>query len=128
LDAGDTFQKYIAAMAKKKEESSKPERRVPPWHCMSKEEVIKEMGLKPDLRKTGLTTAEAAERLAKYGENKLTEAEKESLLVRIWKLNYNVLVGILVFVAIISAASAFAGIGNATQNWIQVGIIVAVIA
>ena len=47
--------------------------------------------------------------------------------MKIWKLNYNVLVGILVFVAIISAASAFAGIGNATQNWIQVGIIVGVI-
>ena len=115
-------------MAKEKEATPSEERQVPPWHCMTKEEVIKEMGLQPDVRKTGLTTAEATDRLAKYGENKLTEAEKESLLVRIWKLNYNVLVGILVFVAIISAASAIAGIGNATQNWIQVGIIVAVIA
>ncbi len=114
-------------MAKKEEKQPEQERRVPPWHCMTKAEVCKEMGLPEDIRKTGLTTAQAAERLEKFGENKLTEGEKESLLVRIWNLNYNVLVGILVFVAIISAVSAFAGIGNVAQNWIQVGIIVGVI-
>lgn len=113
----------------KKEAEKTPEvvREVPPWHCMSKEEVCKEMGLKEDIRRTGLTTAEAAARLEKYGENKMTEAEKETLLQKIWNQINNVLVGILVFVAIISAISAFAGIGNVAQNWIQVGIIVAVI-
>jgi magnesium-transporting ATPase (P-type) len=100
---------------------------VPPWHVMTKEEVIKQMKLKEDIRKTGLTTAEAAERLLKFGENKLTEAEKESLLQKIWNQVNNVLVGILVFVAIISAVSAIAGIGNVAQNWIQVGIIAGVI-
>lgn len=85
------------------------------------------MGLRLDIRKTGLTSTEAAERLSKFGENKLTEAKEESLLMRIWKLNYNVLVGILVFVAIVSAASALSGVGNTTQCWIQVCIILAVI-
>jgi magnesium-transporting ATPase (P-type) len=113
----------------KKSKVAEPEvvRDVPPWHCMTKEEVIKEMGCVPDIRKVGLTTAEAEARLAKYGQNKLTEQEKISLLERIWHHVNNVLVGILVFVAIISIISAFAGIGNEVQNWIQVGIIVAVI-
>lgn len=116
-------------MVKKKEESPpEQERDVPAWHCMTKEEVCREMGLREDIRKIGLTSEEAAERLAKFGENKLTEAKEESLLLRIWNLNYNVLVGILVFVAIVSAASALARIGNPTQNWLQVCIILAVIA
>jgi Ca2+-transporting ATPase len=100
---------------------------VPPWHTMTKEECYKQMEVKDDIRKTGLTTAEANARLEKYGENRLTEKEKETLLQKIWKQVSNVLVGILVFVAIISAASAFAKIGNVVQNWIQVGIIFAVI-
>lgn len=115
-------------MSKKKETSPEREREVPPWHCMTKEEVCKEMGLREDIRRTGLTSEEAAERLAKFGENKLTETKAESLFMRIWHLNYNVLVGILVFVAIVSAASAIAKIGNPTQNWLQVCIIIAVIA
>ena len=101
---------------------------MPPWHNMTKEEVIKELELSDDIRKKGLTSVEAAKRLEKYGENKLTEKEKETLLQKIWKQVANVLVGILVFVAIISAVSAIAGVGDPVQNWIQVGIIFGVIA
>lgn len=100
---------------------------VPPWHIMTKEEVIKELDLPSDVRKKGLTPAQVAERLEKYGENKMTEGEKETLLQKIWNQINNVLVGILVFVAIISAISAFVGVGNAAQNWIQVAIIAGVI-
>ena len=42
----------------------------------SPQEVLEELGSCP----TGLTEAEAAERLAKHGPNKLKEAEKPSLL------------------------------------------------
>ncbi|KAG7344076.1 cation-transporting P-type ATPase [Nitzschia inconspicua] len=94
---------------------------------MTKEEVLKELDLPADIRKKGLTDEQANERLEKYGENKLTEKEKETLLQKIWKQVNNVLVGILVFVAIISAVSAIVGIGSVLQNWIQVGIIVGVI-
>lgn len=114
-------------MAPPKVEEKEPTRRVPPWHCMTKEEVFKELELPDDIRKNGLTDAQAIERLEKYGENKLTENEKETLCQKIWHHVSNVLVGILVFVAIISAISAFAGIGSKLQNWIQVGIIVGVI-
>ena len=44
----------------------------------SPQEVLEELGSCP----TGLTEAEAAERLAKHGPNKLKEAEKPSLLQR----------------------------------------------
>lgn len=100
---------------------------VPPWHCMTKEEVIKAFKLNEDVRRTGLTSDQAAERLEKFGENKLTEQEKESLLQKIWNQVNNVLVGILVFVAVISAVSAITGVGDPVQSWIQVGIIFGVI-
>ncbi len=100
---------------------------VPQWHCMSKEEVIKELGLPADIRCVGLTTAEAQARLEEYGENKLTETEKESIWHKIWRQLNNVLVGILVFVAVISTVSAFLADGSALEYWIEVGIIVAVI-
>ena len=45
----------------------------------SPQEVLEELGSCP----TGLTEAEAAERLAKHGPNKLKEAEKPSLLQRL---------------------------------------------
>ena len=114
-------------MGKKEPEIPVEDRVVPPWHTMTKEEVLKEMGLDSNIRRTGLTAAEAAARLEKYGENAMTAEEKETLLQKIWNQVNNVLVGILVFVAIISAISAFIGVGNVAQNWIQVGIIAAVI-
>jgi magnesium-transporting ATPase (P-type) len=120
-------QNYIKIMTKKEPEIPVEERVTPPWHTMTKEDVLKEMGLNPNIRRTGLTAAEAAARLEKYGENQMTAEEKETLLQKIWKQINNVLVGILVFVAIIAGVSAFVGIGKVAQNWIEVGIITGVI-
>jgi magnesium-transporting ATPase (P-type) len=108
----------------KKEEESVP---VPPWHVMTKEECFKELGVPADIRKKGLSAAEVNTRLEQYGENKLTEGERETLCQKIWHHINNVLVYILIFVAIISGISALTGVGSALQNWIQVGIIVGVI-
>jgi len=102
----------------------------PPWHTMTKEDVIKELGLPSDIRKRGLTTAEAQERLEKYGENQLTMKEKESILVKIWNQVNNILVLILVIVAVISVVTAFvipSNINPTYTNWIQVAIIAGVI-
>ena len=44
----------------------------------SPQEILEELGSCP----TGLTEQQAAERLAKYGPNKLQEAEKPTLLQR----------------------------------------------
>jgi len=102
----------------------------PPWHTMTKEDVLKELGLPSDIRKKGLTAAEAQARLEKYGENKLTETEKEGLLKKIWNQVNNILVLILVIVAVISVVTAFvipSAVNPTYTNWIQVAIIVGVI-
>ena len=111
----------------KKMEAPVEDRVTPPWHTMTKEEVLEEMGLNPKIRRTGLTAAEAAARLEQYGMNQMTAEEKVTIWQKIWHLINNVLVGILVFVAIVSSITAIVGVGNVVQNWIQVGIIVAVI-
>jgi len=102
----------------------------PPWHTMTKEEVIKELDLPSDIRKIGLTAAQAAERLEKYGENALTEKKKETLLQKIWNQLNNILVLILVIVAVISLVSAFVippEINPRYTNFLQIAIIAGVI-
>merc|ERR1719162_2336535 len=102
----------------------------PPWHTMTKEDVMKELGVSSDIRKCGLTTAQAEERLAKYGENRLTEKEKESLLRKIWNQVNNVLVLILVIVAIVSGVVAIVippEVNPRASSIIQIFIIVGVI-
>ena len=47
-------------------------------YTQSVEEVLQDLGVGAD----GLTTAQAQERLEKYGPNKLKEAEKPTLLQR----------------------------------------------
>src|SRR4051812_23740767 len=47
----------------------------PVWHVLSLEGAVRELGVEPE---RGLTSAEAAERLARYGPNKFTEAKAES--------------------------------------------------
>lgn len=103
-----------------------------PFHAKSKEECYAELGCPADLHKSGLTAADAAKRLEQYGPNKLTEKEKVTIWQRIWHQVANVLVGILVFVAIVSAVQAVrASIDDFTDgvitNSIQVGLIAFVI-
>ena len=110
-------------------EASAEKATVPAYHVMTKEEVISELGLNPDVRRTGLTTAEAKARLEQYGYNQLTEKEKVTLLQRIWKQVNNVLVGILVFVAVVSLIKGIASSDSETRltNFIEVGLITFVI-
>lgn len=100
-----------------------------PWHASSKEACFEELDCPENIQKDGLTSADAAARLQKYGPNRLAEKEKVTLLQRIWKQVANVLVGILVFVAIVSAVRAATATEteNIITNWIQVGLIVFVI-
>lgn len=113
----------------KKEVKEEVELPSTPWHAMDLDAVYKELGKDASLLKSGLTSAEAAQRLEQYGENKLSEKRKVTLLEKIWNQVANVLVGILVFVAVVSAIRA----GTASDsnviltNWIQVGLIVFVI-
>ena len=99
------------------------------WHCATQSECFKELGKDDNLLRTGLTTAEAQARYEQYGPNKLSEKEKVTLLQRIWDQVGNVLVGILVFVAVVSAIRAATADINEDKvtNTIQVGLIVFVI-
>jgi magnesium-transporting ATPase (P-type) len=100
----------------------------PHWHAMTPEEACSTLGLNPGIRKSGLTTAEANARLEQYGPNQLTEKEKVSLLMRIWKQVSNVLVGILVFVAVVSLIKGIVSSGeDRITNFIEVGLITFVI-
>ena len=76
-----------------------------PYHTMTKEEAIAELGLSADIRRLGLTTSEAKARLEKFGYNQLTEKEKVTLLQRIWKQVNNVLVGILVVGCVVTCST-----------------------
>jgi magnesium-transporting ATPase (P-type) len=101
-----------------------------PWHAMDKNVVIEALDCDLSLQKTGLTDKQVQDRLEKYGENKLSEKEKVTLLQRIWKQVANVLVGILVFVAIVSLIRAATAkeTNIVVTNWIQVGLIATVIS
>lgn len=100
----------------------------PYWHAMTPEEACSTLGLSSGIRKSGLTTAEANARLEQYGPNKLTEKEKVTLLMRIWKQVSNVLVGILVFVAVVSLIKGIISSGqDRITNFIEVGLITFVI-
>merc|ERR1740124_409281 len=50
------------------------------WHAMGLSACIKEMGLDENVTSTGLTSAQAAQRLEKYGPNRMTEGKKEDTL------------------------------------------------
>jgi Ca2+-transporting ATPase len=103
--------------------------KVYPWHAKTADECFQELGCKNDHLTTGLTTEEANARLQKYGENKLSEKEKVTLLQRIWNQVANVLVGILVFVALVSAirAATIETTDGKITNTIQVCLIIFVI-
>lgn len=96
----------------------------PAFHVLTNEEAIAQLGLAADIRRQGLTTSEAKARLDQYGLNQLTEKEKVTLLQRIWKQVSNVLVGILVFVAVVSLAKGIVSSGeDRVTNFIEVGLI-----
>jgi magnesium-transporting ATPase (P-type) len=106
-----------------------------PFHASTKEECFKHLGVSDTVmhHRSGLTDIEAADRLQHYGSNKLSEKEKVTIWQRIWHQVANVLVGILVFVALVSAGQAirFATVEpnkqNVITNWIQVALIAFVI-
>jgi len=108
--------------------NSKVQNDDPQWHAMSKENVCGVLGLSADIRRNGLTTAQALKRLEEYGPNKLSEKDQITLLQRIWKQVNNVLVGILVFVAVVSLIKGIISSGeDRLTNFIEVGLITFVI-
>jgi magnesium-transporting ATPase (P-type) len=95
------------------------------WHVLDTQSVLSRL----DTSRNGISSSEAKTRLDTYGLNQLTEKDKKSLLRRIWEQVNNVLVGILVVVAIVSAAKAATAKDNQDMitNWLEVALIVFVI-
>lgn len=115
---------------KKKELDLEAQADLFPFHAKTADECFAELNCNAGTHtQSGLTTDEAAARLEKYGYNKLTEKEKVTLLQRIWHQVANVLVGILVFVAVVSLIRAATSTTSEdiVSNSIQVGLIVFVI-
>lgn len=100
-----------------------------PWHAKTTEECFQELGCAEDHLKKGLSTEEAERRFAKYGANKLSEKDKKTLLRRIYDQVANILVGILVFVGVVSAIRGITATNGQARvtDWIEVGLIVFVI-
>ena len=90
------------------------------YYTQSTQEVLHDFGVGPE----GLTTAQAEERLAKYGPNKLKEAEKPSLVQRfIAQLKDPMLIILL----IAAGVSALTGMLANENEWAEVIIILAVV-
>ena len=85
------------------------------WYQISTEDVKKKM----ETSEHGLTTEEAAKRLAQYGENVLVEGKKKSVFAVFFGQFADLLVGILIVAAVISACS-----GNPESTFVILVVIV----
>jgi len=100
--------------------STSPINSAPAWHTLDVEKALEV--LKSD-RQAGLTTQEAAKRLAQYGPNELEEAPGRSTLAIIWDQFKNIMLLMLILVAIISAALDLRA-GNFPKDAIAISAIV----
>ncbi len=90
------------------------------YYALPEDEVIREKATSKD----GLTSQEAEERLKKYGENRLREAEKPSLLKRFLEQLKDPM---LIILMIAAAVSALTGMASGESQWTEVFIIIAVV-
>lgn len=88
-------------------------------YLKSAEEVLREQAV----TKEGLTKEEAAERLEKYGKNKLREGKKEFLILRFLKQLKNPMILILIAAAVISGLTAVYAKESAADVIIILGVV-----
>ena len=100
-------------------------------YTLSTDEVLKNIGVDEN----GLSTAQAQERLQKYGPNKLAEGEKPTWLQRFLAQLKDPMLIILMIAAVVSAATtvidymqmAVRDPGHLVEGLVEVGIIVVVV-
>ncbi|GKY90868.1 hypothetical protein MPSEU_000059600 [Mayamaea pseudoterrestris] len=119
----------MTSISDKNSETLRESRNNTPWHALSIDACLQELCLDASVLDTGLSTEEAKRRLQEYGYNRMSEKEHVTLLQRIWKQVANVLVGILVFVAIVSLVRALTSTTTEDKisNWLQLALILFVI-
>src|SRR5687768_6228952 len=86
-----------------------------PWHALLAAEALSRL----DTREDGLTGAEAAERLKRFGPNRLTPPAKRSALMRFLAQFNNV----LIYVLLAAAVGSFA-LGEVVDSAVIVGVVV----
>lgn len=86
-----------------------------PWYTQSLEEVYKELNTSEE----GLSDAEAALRLKKYGRNELRETEKRGILKMLWEQITDTMVLILI---------AAAGLSAFLNEWAEAVVILVIVA
>ncbi|BAQ68407.1 H+ transporting ATPase, proton pump [Rhodovulum sulfidophilum] len=91
-----------------------PDRSDRPFHALTAEESLAELSAGPG----GLAPAEAAERLALYGPNRLPEPPGRNAVLRFLAQFHNVLIYVLIVAA---------GVTAALQHWVDTGVILAVV-
>ncbi len=92
------------------------------WHCFSVEETSRKLRINIH---NGLSSEEVEKRKDKYGENKLDEQKKESLLKRFIKQFNDFMIIILLLAAVISAVVAkIEGSGDYVDSIIIIAIVV----
>ncbi len=84
------------------------------WHAAPVAAVVDRLGTRLD----GLTAAEAAERLAQYGPNRLRPAQRRGPLIRFLLQFHNVLIYVLLVASVVTALLA---------HWVDTAVIVGVV-
>jgi calcium-translocating P-type ATPase len=84
------------------------------WHSLALEDAMRCVVAQPE----GLTEAEAAQRLAAHGPNRLPEARTRGPILRFLAHFHNVLIYVLLGSAAVTAA---------LQHWVDTGVIIAVV-
>jgi magnesium-transporting ATPase (P-type) len=85
-----------------------------PWHTLSIEQTLQRL----DANAEGLSQAQAAARLEKYGPNRLPETKSSGPLLRFLSQFHNVLIYVLL---------AAAGVTLALEHWVDAGVIFGVV-
>ncbi len=84
------------------------------WHTLSAEKLLESL----DVSTGGLSHAEAAKRLVKYGPNRLPETVRRGGFMRFLLQFHNILIYVLIGSAVITALF---------EHWIDMGVILAVV-
>ncbi|EXU81883.1 carbonate dehydratase [Comamonas aquatica DA1877] len=86
----------------------------PPWHAQPAEQALAAL----DSRPQGLTAAQAAQRLAQHGPNRLQAAPRRSAWLRLLLQFHNVLLYVMLAAAVVTA---FLG------HWVDTGVLLAAV-
>ncbi len=95
------------------------------FHSLPAQEVLEHL----KVRDNGLTTAEAAERLAQYGPNQLTEKPRPGFLAMLWDQINSFVVWLLIAAALISGLIGWTEYRHSgeTTEFIETGAILAIV-